>query len=301
MTRTVRARLGVTPGQLRARPLSPRRPAQDLPGTGAESSKQHWRFLFKPVRRSAAYPVPDPERVPAVPALRGRLATCMKETSMANVAREHDTQAAGAAFDPHAGRGGDRRRRGRAVPAAPAATAGAVGAGIYDTAIGRGRHLVLEPLSRAPSSTPSPTSTSTCSTRQLYKDWSWSQRFPGQAEIEQLAAVRGRPARPAARHPVRAPPSPARSSTNRAGAGSIDDQHRRGASMRSTSSPAAACCRRRWKSCSPARTAFKGRIFHTGRWPREPLDLSDKRVGVVGIGATGIQVIQTIADQGAST
>lgn len=42
---------------------------------------------------------------------------------------------------------------------------------------------------------------------------------------------------------------------------------------------------------------FRGRIFHTGRWPREPLDLSDKRVGVIGIGATGIQVIQTIADK----
>lgn len=43
--------------------------------------------------------------------------------------------------------------------------------------------------------------------------------------------------------------------------------------------------------------SFKGCIFHTGRWPHETLDLSDKRVGVVGIGATGIQVIQTIADK----
>src|SRR5699024_3465722 len=47
----------------------------------------------------------------------------------------------------------------------------------------------------------------------------------------------------------------------------------------------------------PGQERFKGRIFHTGRWPREPLDLADKRVGVVGIGATGIQVIQSIARQ----
>ena len=42
---------------------------------------------------------------------------------------------------------------------------------------------------------------------------------------------------------------------------------------------------------------FKGLSFHTGRWPREPVDYSGKRVGVIGTGATGIQVIQTIAPQ----
>jgi len=42
---------------------------------------------------------------------------------------------------------------------------------------------------------------------------------------------------------------------------------------------------------------FSGLIVHTARWPQEGLDLTGKRVGVVGTGATGIQVIQTIADQ----
>ena len=42
---------------------------------------------------------------------------------------------------------------------------------------------------------------------------------------------------------------------------------------------------------------FKGISFHTARWPREPVDFSGKRVGVMGTGATGIQVIQTIAPQ----
>ena len=42
---------------------------------------------------------------------------------------------------------------------------------------------------------------------------------------------------------------------------------------------------------------FKGRIVHTARWPREGIDLKGKRVGVVGTGATGIQVIQTIAPE----
>jgi len=42
---------------------------------------------------------------------------------------------------------------------------------------------------------------------------------------------------------------------------------------------------------------FSGRIVHTARWPQNGMDLTGKRVGVVGTGATGIQVIQTIAEQ----
>lgn len=45
----------------------------------------------------------------------------------------------------------------------------------------------------------------------------------------------------------------------------------------------------------PGQDTFKGRIFHTARWPREEIDFAGKRVGVVGTGATGIQVIQTLA------
>lgn len=50
-------------------------------------------------------------------------------------------------------------------------------------------------------------------------------------------------------------------------------------------------------STFPGQETFKGPIFHTARWPKEPIELAGKRVGVVGTGATGIQVIQTIASQ----
>lgn len=42
---------------------------------------------------------------------------------------------------------------------------------------------------------------------------------------------------------------------------------------------------------------FKGQIYHTGLWPKTPVDFKGKRVAVVGTGATGIQVIQTIAPE----
>ena len=41
---------------------------------------------------------------------------------------------------------------------------------------------------------------------------------------------------------------------------------------------------------------FQGQSFHTFHWPKEPLDLAGKRVGVIGTGATGIQVIAAIAE-----
>lgn len=42
---------------------------------------------------------------------------------------------------------------------------------------------------------------------------------------------------------------------------------------------------------------FKGRSFHTYYWPQQPVDLSAKRVAVIGTGATGIQLIGEIADK----
>ena len=47
----------------------------------------------------------------------------------------------------------------------------------------------------------------------------------------------------------------------------------------------------------PGMDTFKGVAVHTARWPREGLDLRGKRVGVIGTGATAVQVIQTIAPE----
>ncbi|HAY66070.1 MAG TPA: cyclohexanone monooxygenase [Acidimicrobiaceae bacterium] len=42
---------------------------------------------------------------------------------------------------------------------------------------------------------------------------------------------------------------------------------------------------------------FQGRSWHTYNWPHEQVDLRDQRVGVVGTGATAIQIIGEIADK----
>ncbi len=40
--------------------------------------------------------------------------------------------------------------------------------------------------------------------------------------------------------------------------------------------------------------SFRGEAFHTARWPHTPVELEGKRVAVIGTGASGVQVIQTI-------
>lgn len=42
---------------------------------------------------------------------------------------------------------------------------------------------------------------------------------------------------------------------------------------------------------------YKGRILHTGAWPREEVDFTGMRVGVIGTGSSGVQVIPEIAKQ----
>ena len=43
--------------------------------------------------------------------------------------------------------------------------------------------------------------------------------------------------------------------------------------------------------------SFKGAWCHTGRWPKEGMDLAGKRVGVIGTGATAVQLIPEIAGE----
>ena len=47
----------------------------------------------------------------------------------------------------------------------------------------------------------------------------------------------------------------------------------------------------------PGREDFQGEIYHTSRWPEEPLDLTDKRVGIIGTGSTAIQAAPILAEQ----
>ncbi len=47
----------------------------------------------------------------------------------------------------------------------------------------------------------------------------------------------------------------------------------------------------------PGQELFAGQVHHTARWPREPVDLSGQRVGIIGTGSSGMQMIPVVAEQ----
>jgi cation diffusion facilitator CzcD-associated flavoprotein CzcO len=47
----------------------------------------------------------------------------------------------------------------------------------------------------------------------------------------------------------------------------------------------------------PGIESFKGESYHTSRWPKEKVDFTGKRVGVIGTGATAVQLIPVIAKE----
>jgi cyclohexanone monooxygenase len=42
---------------------------------------------------------------------------------------------------------------------------------------------------------------------------------------------------------------------------------------------------------------FKGKVYHTGHWPHEPVDFTGRRVGMIGTGSSAIQSVPVIAEQ----
>ena len=129
----------------------------------------------------------------------------------------------------------------------------------------------------------------------LYKGWSWSQRFPAQPEIEEWLNYVADTLD--LRRDI---------SFNTTIESAVFDEDRNRWTLTTTTGDTIdaqyliTCCGMLSAPMSdlfPGQSDFAGEIFHTARWPREGADLAGKRVGVIGNGATGIQVIQTIADE----
>ena len=47
----------------------------------------------------------------------------------------------------------------------------------------------------------------------------------------------------------------------------------------------------------PGLPDFQGRWYHTGMWPHEGVDFTGRRVGVIGTGSSGVQMIPSVAEQ----
>lgn len=130
---------------------------------------------------------------------------------------------------------------------------------------------------------------------EIYKGWSWSQRFPGQPEIERwLQWVTERlDLRPDIQFRTTITSAHFDEDrgrwTIRTDTGEVVDTQ----FFISCAGPLSAPLDHLFEG----QDDFRGQLVHTSRWPAEGVELAGKRVGVVGVGATGIQVIQTIAAQ----
>jgi acetone monooxygenase (methyl acetate-forming) len=129
----------------------------------------------------------------------------------------------------------------------------------------------------------------------LYKGWSWSEKFPGQPEIERwMHYVADK--LDLRRDIVLDTRIVAAQFNEATGRWTVTTDHGQVIDTQFL----VTCCgmlSAPLSSLFPGQETFGGRLFHTARWPQEPIEFAGKRVGVVGIGATGIQVVQTIAEQ----
>jgi cyclohexanone monooxygenase/acetone monooxygenase len=128
---------------------------------------------------------------------------------------------------------------------------------------------------------------------ELYKGWSWSEKFPAQPEIERwLHYVADRLD---LRKDIQFNTTIASAHFNEAtGRWRIETDKGQIIDARFLIT----CCGMLSAPLTQmfqGQDTFEGELFHTARWPKEPVDFAGKRVGVIGIGATGIQVVQTIA------
>ncbi|MES5487524.1 NAD(P)/FAD-dependent oxidoreductase [Bradyrhizobium sp. INPA03-11B] len=129
---------------------------------------------------------------------------------------------------------------------------------------------------------------------ELYKGWSWSERFPGQPEIERwLNYVADRlDLKKDIQFGTTVKSAHFDEATQRwqvtTDKGEVIDTQFLVTCCGMLSAPHVSF---------PGQETFKGKLFHTARWPKGPIEFAGKRVGVVGNGATGIQVIQSIAGE----
>jgi cation diffusion facilitator CzcD-associated flavoprotein CzcO len=132
---------------------------------------------------------------------------------------------------------------------------------------------------------------------QILQDWNWTERFPPQQEIQRYLEFVA----------DRLELWPDIRLGSRVVAATYDDETRRWSVETSTGDAVSA----RYVVTAvgtisaanvpdiPGLTRFEGRSYHTGEWPREGVDLTGLRVGVIGTGSTGTQLIPVVAEQAA--
>ncbi len=130
---------------------------------------------------------------------------------------------------------------------------------------------------------------------QMQQEWVWSERYPQQHEIlKYMHHVADRYALwPDIQRQTRVTSAQYDDASGLWTVGTAQGQTVRARFVIS----AAGCLSAAQVPQVPGLADFKGRWYHTGRWPHETIDFTGLRVGVIGTGSSGIQTIPVIAAQ----
>jgi len=132
---------------------------------------------------------------------------------------------------------------------------------------------------------------------ELQQEWTWKERFAPQAEI--LAYARHVADRFGLRRDIRFRTRVTEARFDEAQARWTITTDRGDRARALWCVTATGCLSLPRMPDFPGRDSFGGRLYHTGLWPHEGVDFSGLRVGVIGTGSSGIQVIPPIARQAA--
>ncbi|TQN69067.1 Baeyer-Villiger monooxygenase [Colletotrichum shisoi] len=133
------------------------------------------------------------------------------------------------------------------------------------------------------------------SVREVWKDWTWTERFPGHEEIKRYF-----------RHIDNVLDISKDVSYNTVVVGAdFDTKTARwiietDTGRRITSQfliTATGSSIKRHEPEFPGKVSFKGTVVHSASWPESGLDVQGKRVAIIGAGATGVQCVQEISKQ----
>jgi cation diffusion facilitator CzcD-associated flavoprotein CzcO len=128
---------------------------------------------------------------------------------------------------------------------------------------------------------------------ELMREWEWSERYPGQAEIlRYLNFVADRfDLKPSIRFNTRVVAASYDEQANRWHVRTEDGETR----VVKLLVTAVGCLSAANVPKFPGLEDFAGDWYHTGQWPHDGVDFTGKRVGMIGTGSTGIQAAPVIA------
>ena len=130
---------------------------------------------------------------------------------------------------------------------------------------------------------------------ELQQEWEWTERYPKQAEIlTYINHVADRfELRPDIQLETRVVSAAYDEASHR---WTVETDHGDKVTAQYVIS-AAGCLSAARVPEIPGLENFTGKQYHTGHWPHEPVDFTGQRVGVIGTGSSGIQIIPVLARQ----